>query len=140
MVEARANATGLHFAIKMVSKELLKKEKMTERMLNEIKVRCPRSLTQIHKALRHPNVLSLKTVFEDDFKVYIVLELCRHGELYNYVKSRTRLDEREAVQYFKEIVEGVRYLHSLGVMHRDLKLGNVLFGDDGHIVSVALKP
>ncbi len=104
-------------------------------MINEIKV--PTHSLQIHKALKHDHILDLKTVFEDDHKVYIVLDLCRHGELYGYVKSKGRLMETEAVDYFKQIVEGVRYLHSLGVMHRDLKLGNVLFGNDGNIVRPA---
>lgn len=63
----------------------------------------------------------------------MVLELCQQGDLDNYLKTMKQLELSKAVSYFKQIVEGVHYLHSRGVIHRDLKLGNILFGQDGNI-------
>jgi polo-like kinase 4 len=81
----------------------------------------------IHVQLHHPNILELYHFFEDQDRVYLVMELCSNGELYQYLKKRKApLSAPEAQIFFKEIVEGVNYLHEHGIIHRDLKLSNIL--------------
>lgn len=95
---------------------------MSERVRNEV---------SIHHQLRHPNILELHHFFEDPEKVYLVMELCLAGELYQYLARRKKLlSEGEARTFFREIVKGVDYLHQHGIIHRDLKLSNILL-DDG---------
>jgi len=95
---------------------------MVERVKNEV---------TIHHQLRHPNILELYHFFEDQAKVYLVMELCRKGELYQYLRERRAgLGEEEGRAFFREIVLGVDYLHEHGIIHRDLKLGNILLDDN----------
>lgn len=95
---------------------------MIERVRNEV---------GIHHQLRHPNILRLYHFFEDGKRVYLVMELCRHGELYQFLKSRHPggLPEAETRTIFREIVQAVAYLHEHGIIHRDLKLSNILLDD-----------
>ncbi len=94
---------------------------MVQRVKNEV---------TIHHQLRHPNILELYHFFEDDSKVYLLMELCSNGELYQFLRERKRkLDEDEARRFFREIVKGVDYLHEHGIIHRDLKLSNILLDD-----------
>ena len=101
---------------------------MTKRVINEVEIHCQ---------LKHPSVLELYNYFEDVDYVYLVMELCSMGELYSYIKKKkgARLSEREAAKFMKQIVEGLLYLHSHGIIHRDLKLSNMLLSDSLEIVS-----
>lgn len=67
-------------------------------------------------------------MFVHDDNLYIVMEYCADGDLYDYVckKPESRLHEIEALRFFHQIVSGVRFLHDHGIAHRDLSLENVL--------------
>ena len=64
--------------------------------------------------------------FEDGENVYILLELCENQTLNDLLKRRKTLHELEVAYYMRQVVEALRYLHSQNIMHRDLKLGNLL--------------
>lgn len=116
--------TGLprRVAIKALDKSMIKKNNMALRVRNEV---------AIHHQLHHPNILELLHFFEDASNVYLVMELCSGGELYQIIKKGTMpITEREITRLFKGIVEGVEYLHTNGIIHRDLKLSNILLSDD----------
>lgn len=90
-----------------------------------------RNEVTIHFQLRHPNILELYHFFEDKDRVYLVMELCSNGELFHFLKRRKGpLSEKEAQVFFKEIVVGVNYLHEHGIIHRDLKLSNILLDEN----------
>lgn len=80
----------------------------------------------IMKLIEHPNVMALYDVWENRGELYLVLEYVEGGELFDYLIKRGRLDEREAVGYFTQIIQGVEYCHSFGICHRDLKPENLL--------------
>jgi serine/threonine protein kinase len=63
----------------------------------------------------------------------MVTELCPGGNLLSYLKKRRVLNEHQAKFVFKQIIEGISYLHSLGIVHRDVKLENVLLDSQGTI-------
>ena len=63
----------------------------------------------------------------------IVMELCPGGDLLNYVRKRRKLNETLAKYLFKQIIEGIGYIHSKNILHRDIKLENILLDDKGHI-------
>ena len=74
--------------------------------------------------LSHPNIVTLHKVLQSESEVYLVMEYCSGGTLADYVTLKP-LFEDLARFYFTQVVEGVRYCHSRGVVHRDLKLENL---------------
>ena len=54
------------------------------------------------------------------------MELCAGGDLLNYVRKRRKLKENTAKIIFKQIIEGLAYIHSKSILHRDIKLDNIL--------------
>uniref|UniRef100_A0A1B6H4A9 Protein kinase domain-containing protein n=1 Tax=Cuerna arida TaxID=1464854 RepID=A0A1B6H4A9_9HEMI len=109
------------YAGKIVSKKMLAKNNQKEKMVQEI---------QIHKSLSHKNVVGFHSFFDDDNFVYIVLELCRKRSMMELHRRRKTLTEPEVRYFMKQILEGVLYLHERGIIHRDLKLGNLFINDD----------
>jgi len=61
------------------------------------------------------------------------MELCAGGDLLSYVRKRRKLNETLAKYLFKQIIEGIGYIHSKNILHRDIKLENILLDDKGHI-------
>ncbi|KAH0508871.1 NUAK family SNF1-like kinase 1 [Microtus ochrogaster] len=61
------------------------------------------------------------------------MEYASKGELYDYISERRRLSERETRHFFRQIVSAVHYCHKNGVVHRDLKLENILLDDNCNI-------
>ncbi|CAL1689714.1 unnamed protein product [Lasius platythorax] len=80
---------------------------------------------------RHPHIVTLRAVHEDDKRVYLVLELLRGGELLDRLLQRRNFTEREAAEVIHTITNVVHYLHENGVVHRDLKPSNILYAKPG---------
>jgi len=108
-------------AIKSMPKTKMKEESTRKKMKNEI---------DILKSLQHPSHIKLLETFETDSHFLIVMELCPGGDLLNYVRKRRKLKERYAKHIFRQIMEGIEYCHRIGIVHRDIKLDNILL--DGH--------
>ena len=112
---AAHNATGAVRAIKQIPKSRIRNP---ERLETEI---------QVMRECDHPNIVRLYEVYEDTRYVYLVIEHCEGGELFDYIVSKKRLNEKEAAQLFGQLLSSVRYLHSHEIVHRDLKPENLLF-------------
>ncbi|XP_022086412.1 serine/threonine-protein kinase PLK4-like isoform X2 [Acanthaster planci] len=121
---AKATNTGQEVAIKMIDKKMMQAAGMVGRVRNEVEIQCQ---------LKHPSILELYSYFEDNNYVYLVLEMCHNGEMNRYLKTHNKvLTEEEARHCLKEIVLGMLYLHSHGILHRDLTLANILLTKDMH--------
>ena len=107
--------TGTKVAIKTLSR--VKYE--------ELSLAFPPREIQLLTALRHPNICYCYNVIENKDFVYLPMELCT-GDLFEYAMDHGALRESEARDFFRQIVSGVDYMHSVGVCHRDLKLENIL--------------
>ncbi|KAJ3022465.1 Serine/threonine-protein kinase plk4 [Thoreauomyces humboldtii] len=95
---------------------------MTRRVANEV---------EVHWQLHHPSILELYNYFEDQSYVYLVMEICQNGELFQYIRQRdSALTEPEARGVIAQIVRGLLYLHANGIIHRDLKLSNLLLTEN----------
>ena len=81
------------------------------------------------KKLRHKNIVELYHAFVEGKQLIMIMELARGGELMEYVQKKGKLDEIEARKILLQIVNAIQYCHSSGVVHRDLKLENILFKD-----------
>ncbi|XP_052333829.1 ribosomal protein S6 kinase alpha-2 [Oncorhynchus keta] len=79
---------------------------------------------------QHPNIITLKDVYDDGRYVYLVMELMRGGELLDRILYQKCFSERAASALLCTITKTVEYLHSQGVVHRDLKPSNLLYVDE----------
>uniref|UniRef100_A0A674JRW1 non-specific serine/threonine protein kinase n=1 Tax=Terrapene triunguis TaxID=2587831 RepID=A0A674JRW1_9SAUR len=79
---------------------------------------------------QHPNIITLKDVYDDGKYVYVVTELMKGGELLDKILRQKFFSEREASAVLLTITRTVEYLHAQGVVHRDLKPSNILYVDE----------
>lgn len=84
-----------------------------------------------HRRLHHPSIVHLHEVLATESHIWLVTELCSGGELFDYLVERGRMLEGEARRLFGELTVAVGWMHREGVVHRDLKLENVLL--DGEL-------
>ena len=87
----------------------------------------------------HPSIVTLGDVLFDASREYLllVMELGDGKDLFDHVSNRGAMSEQEAAGMFKQVAEGVRWVHGLGVCHRDLKLENILLHSDNATVKIA---
>ena len=110
-------------AIKSIEKKVLRNEK-------EQKKRVMQEMT-ILKQSNHPNVVRLYDSFETSRHMCFVMELCQGGDLLSYVRKRRKLKEDNAKYLFKQLIEGLNYIHTKKyVVHRDIKPQNILLDED----------
>ena len=84
---------------------------------------------KILSMLDHPNIVRLFEVIEDDKYYNLLEELCTGGELLKRAQTR-QLKEKDIARIFNQIMSGVAYIHGMGIVHRDLKLENILFSSE----------
>ncbi|NWU92619.1 NUAK2 kinase, partial [Upupa epops] len=111
-------------AIKSIRKDKIKDEQDLIHIRREI---------EIMSSLNHPHIIAVHEVFENSSKIVIVMEYASKGDLYDYISERQRLSEQEARHFFRQVVSAVYYCHKNGVVHRDLKLENILLDANGNI-------
>lgn len=105
-------------AIKIMRTSRLRTEKEIQRVKTEV---------ALCQKLNHPNIIKTHDVFENDGKLYIVMENCAGGDLHDYIRKHSKLSESKARRIFKQLLTGIEYLKSKSVVHRDIKPENLLF-------------
>ncbi|KAG5284018.1 hypothetical protein AALO_G00022040 [Alosa alosa] len=117
--------TGEKVAVKVIDKRKAKKDSYVTKNL--------RREGQIQQMIRHPNITQLLDILETENSYYLVMELCPGGNLMNHIYEKKRLEEREAQKYVRQLVMAVEHLHRAGVVHRDLKIENLLLDEHDNI-------
>jgi serine/threonine-protein kinase SIK3 len=107
-------------AIKMFDKSNLDSEKQ---------VRLRREIDSM-KLLKHQNIIRLYEIMETNRLICLVTEYASNGELYDYIIKKKRLSEREARHIFRQIALSIYYCHQNKIVHRDIKVENLLL--DNH--------
>ena len=83
--------------------------------------------------LHHPNIVKVIEVFDENNTTYYVMEYVEGGSLDDYIKSKGRLTEEEALQCTLEIADALSYMHKNMMIHLDLKLKNIMRNTKGHL-------
>ncbi|XP_053717650.1 death-associated protein kinase 2 [Synchiropus splendidus] len=85
---------------------------------------------EILQALQHPNIVFLKDVFESKSEVVLILEIVSGGELFDFIAEKENLLESEAIEFMKQILKGLAFMHSKNIAHFDLKPENIMLSDN----------
>jgi|EP00927_Polykrikos_kofoidii_P067026 protein kinase A/protein kinase X len=112
------------FALKIMKKSEVIRLKQVEHVRQE---------TQILSMIEHPYVVNLLSTFQDEKRLFILLEYVNGGELFSYLRKEGRLPNDDARFYAGEIVLAFEYLHSMHIVYRDLKPENLLIDCGGHM-------
>ena len=132
----KLKSSGERYAVKVMEKKFIVKEKKMHVVTMERKV-----LSMVN----HPNIMRLYFSFHDAEHLYMVMDLCSGGELWRLIRFHRDRQESElgrknraipvdlARFYMAESTSAVQYLHSVGIVHRDVKPENLLLTADGHI-------
>jgi len=120
--EVRDVGTNELFACKVLSNSLIVERHQMEKVALEI---------VLQRAMKCNNIVKLHNFFQDEFNLYIILELCKNGSLQELVKHRGVLTELEARYFLRQILCGIRTLHSCNIVHRDIKTSNIFIHVNG---------
>ena len=118
--------TGRIVAIKSFNKKNIINESSKKKILYE---------TNLMRGLCHPSVTKILETFESEKYMLIIMEYISGGNLQNFVKKRRKLGEKTAKILFRQIIQGIKYIHSRGIVHRDIKLENILL-DLNNIIKI----
>ncbi|KAL8291368.1 hypothetical protein RQP46_002346 [Phenoliferia psychrophenolica] len=116
---------GEEVAIKLIKRGSVDTAQRTEKVRREI---------DVLKAVRHPNIVRLYDVIETEKYIGIVLEYASGGELFDHILAHRYLKERDASRLFAQLISGVAYLHAKKIVHRDLKLENLLLDRNRNVI------
>ncbi len=117
------------------------KEKVAIKMLDKDKINNENDLTRLKREIHmlrtfsHINIIKTYEIAENDVNFLIIMEYCKHGELFNQIIEKKKLSEKEASYYYYQLINGLEYIHSNGIVHRDLKPENLLISK-GNILKI----
>jgi len=119
--------TSNSYAVKLIPK---KREIDREKLDKEIRIMAK---------LDHPNVVKLFQTFQDSRYVYLVLEMCQGGEVFDRIIKEKHFTEKDAATVMQQVFRGVHYTHSVDIVHRDLKPTNLMLLRQGPIKGNTVK-
>lgn len=124
----RHRETGELFACKVINRDNRMNDIVT--MTNEL---------EILKTINHRNVIGLQEVFETRETLFLILEQANGGDLIKALGDLPEYTEEAIKPIFYQLLQAIQYLHSQGIVHRDLKLDNILFSKEGDSELVEVK-
>ncbi|KAF4672612.1 substrate-specific activator of APC-dependent proteolysis [Perkinsus chesapeaki] len=125
--KATNRSTGAVRAVKTVLKRTVKS---LQALSDEI---------EVMRMLDHPNIIKLYETFEDLRNVYLVMEMCTGGELFDRIVEVGNFSERVAAGLVRQMLSAIYYMHSKGVVHRDLKPENFMLANPKDVTEAPLK-
>ena len=116
--------TGRIVAIKSFNKTKFTKENQKKKIMNEI---------NLMKNLNHFSVVKLLDTVETEKYILLIMENVLGGDLLSFIKKRNKLQEKTAKFIFKQLLQSIKYIHSKNIVHRDIKLDNILIDLNNNI-------
>lgn len=129
VLRASHKISGMDCAIKVIHKKHLS---FTDIVLVRREI-------DVMKMCNHPNIIRLYDIFENHEFIYIVMELLKGGNFYNYLNDRNfTISERRAKQIAHDLATSIYFLHNFGIAHRDLKPENIMMTDTSDEATIKL--
>ncbi|XP_011696557.1 PREDICTED: phosphorylase b kinase gamma catalytic chain, skeletal muscle/heart isoform isoform X2 [Wasmannia auropunctata] len=117
--------TGIEYAAKIIDISNETNEDghtMKDATLQEVQI--------LRRVAGHSYIIELHDVFESSTFIFLIFELCKNGELFDYLTSVVTLSEKKTRYIMRQVFEGVQHIHNQGIVHRDLKPENILLDDN----------
>ena len=113
------------YAIKVIRKDTILEEDLLEGIIKE---------REVLSTLDHPFIVHMRYGFQTPERLFFVMDHIKGGELWTYAQEQTRIPEAEVKLYIANIALGIGALHKKNIIHRDIKLPNILIDEDGYLV------
>ena len=121
---AELKTTKKLYAVKSIRKDILIQYDQIENTILE---------KDIMFECDHPFLVGMEFLFQNDMRLYFVMPFVRGGELYKVFAAQKRFKEKQVIFYAAQMAIAIGYLHDKGIVHRDLKLENILLNQDGYL-------
>ncbi|XP_063296748.1 phosphorylase b kinase gamma catalytic chain, liver/testis isoform, partial [Pelobates fuscus] len=118
--------TGRQFAVKIIE---VTPERLSPEQLREVRLSTAKEMEILHRVSHHPYIITLIDSYESNTFIFLVFDLMKRGELFDYLTEKVTLSEKETRFIMRSLLEAVSYLHNNNIVHRDLKPENILMDD-----------
>ena len=125
MRECLSRDNGQSFAVKIIDQET--------RAISWGSKSVARQEADLLASLNHKNIVTFIEVYEDKQFLYVIMEKCTGGEVFERLIKQRRFTEIELVDFCRQMFSAIEYIHSMNMIHRDIKAENFLYAEDGSI-------
>ncbi|GAV04405.1 hypothetical protein RvY_14687 [Ramazzottius varieornatus] len=125
--------TGTEYAVKVIDIGGDTNPNLSPEDAKETYEAAVKEIAALRALAGHPNIIELQDVFFAPAFIFMVFELCKKGELFDYLNQVVRLSEKKTRTIMKQLLEAVSFIHSRNYVHRDLKPENILLDDELNI-------